>query len=348
MGLKYPLDLAAWHSWQRRQHAARHLKSRLTRQTVVSPTLHLNVPITSQPQVLVVIDVLRANNVESMLQPFQNIDRERVAVMSAEVMPDQFGEGGRRSASLTPDELDRALPDVAAVYSYGHYLAVGAVASAWAEHTGRTQFVLQHGLLTPYQPPLPPRAHALAWSAADAEFWRSGRDDVTTTVVGSTMLHAAAQAPAAAPDPGARPVYLGQLHGAELPRRGMARAAVTFCRDTGADYRPHPSEIDKVSRVQHRTWERRGIHIDRSGIPLPEVRRPVVAAFSTGILEAAARGLPSYAYYPDPPDWLREFWQRYDMHPWGASSPTPPPETGADPAAAIRAAVMTSIERSTP
>ena len=35
--------------------------------------------------------------------------------------------------------------------------------------------------------------------------------------------------------------------------------------------------------------------------------------FSTGVLEAAARGLPAWVDFPDPPAWLREFWDRYGM-----------------------------------
>ncbi|MDQ2763525.1 MAG: RNA-binding protein, partial [Pseudomonadota bacterium] len=134
------------------------------------------------------------------------------------------------------------------------------------------------------------------------------------------------------------------LHGAELPRRGMARAAFTFCREHNATYRPHPSEIDKLSRAQHALWERRGITIDRSGTPLREHNGPVVAAFSTGVLEAAARGVPSFVHYPEAPMWLAEFWDRYGMKQWG-QEPTPAPWTGADPAAAIRAAVMDVMGR---
>jgi hypothetical protein len=44
--------------------------------------------------------------------------------------------------------------------------------------------------------------------------------------------------------------------------------------------------------------------------------------WSTGILEAAAAGLPAWVYHPDPPEWLREVWQRYGLSVWG-SEPTP-------------------------
>ena len=44
-----------------------------------------------------------------------------------------------------------------------------------------------------------------------------------------------------------------------------------------------------------------GITIDRSGIPLRELGAPVVSVFSTGVLEAAAAGLPAWVTLPDPP-----------------------------------------------
>ena len=198
---------------------------------------------------------------------------------------------------------------------------------------------MQHGLLTPYAPPLPPGAQLLAWSEQDAAFWRSGRSDITTDVVGSQLLWDAAQ------DPGPRiedirPVFLGQLHGAELPRAGMTRATVVFCRRTSATYRPHPSERDLASRLQHVAFERVGIEVNRSAIPLRDLRRPVAAAFSTGLLEAAARGVPAWAFYPSPPAWLRDFWHRYGLSQWG-DDPTPtPPQPDDEPAAAVARHLM--------
>ena len=65
----------------------------------------------------------------------------------------------------------------------------------------------------------------------------------------------------------------------------------------------------------------------------------MVSVFSTGILEAAARGVPAWAAYDRPPAWLAEFWERYAMSRYG-SDPTPapaPPER--EPAAAVAAAI---------
>ena len=119
-------------------------------------------------------------------------------------------------------------------------------------------------------------------------------------------------------------IFLGQLHGAELPRAAMTRSAILFCRMTGATYRPHPSERDLMSRLQHRAFGRLGIEVDASGTALADLGRPVAAAYSTGLVEAAARGLPAWAFHPSPPAWLREFWERYGLSVWGAD-PTPAP-----------------------
>ena len=50
----------------------------------------------------------------------------------------------------------------------------------------------------PQAPPLPVGATLLAFSEADAEFWVSGRRDVTTHAVGSQLLYLAAQKAAGA------------------------------------------------------------------------------------------------------------------------------------------------------
>ncbi|MBO1765230.1 hypothetical protein [Allobranchiibius sp. GilTou38] len=334
MGLIHPRDLSAWQDWQDSRHRVRRVARRV-RRTGAPSQFVLDLPREGSARVLVALDVTEGPKKQWLLEPLEDLP---VAVLSEQPVPD-VAAGERVSRAVSADDLNALLPDVGAVLSYGHYLAVGSAAHAFAERTGRAQLVLQHGLLTPYQPPLPPHAHALAWSAADADFWTLGRDDVTAQVVGSQLLAAAAVAPAAAASAEAPLTYLGQLHGAELPRRGLAHAAYGFCRDTGATYRPHPSETDRLSRSQHRVWERRGVTLDRSGTPLRMHPGPVAAAFSTGVLEAAARGVPAFVHYPDPPPWLEEFWARYDMRPWGGE-PTPAPSTGTDPTAAIRAAVI--------
>ncbi len=97
-----------------------------------------------------------------------------------------------------------------------------------------------------------------------------------------------------------RPTFLGQLHSAEMGRREMARFTGAFCRTEGARYRPHPGERDRLSRWQHARWRRQGIELDDGSVPLRELPTPVVSVFSTGILEAAARGVPAWAAYDRP------------------------------------------------
>ena len=47
--------------------------------------------------------------------------------------------------------------------------------------------------------------------------------------------------------------------------------------------------------------------------------------FSTGVVEAAAEGMPAWVHLPDPPSWVEELWDRYGLAPWGGE-PTPSPE----------------------
>lgn len=346
-GLQHPSDLAAWRHWQRRGHRARRLAGALRRRPAITGGV-LNLPTSGEPALIIAVDITNGPKLQTLLGPARRIGLGRIATLSPTTITSQLGPNRREvviPAGITAAELGRVAPEIDTVQaglSYGHYLGMGHQVDEWASELNWQHVVLQHGLLTPFQPPLPPRARLLAWSAADADFWISGRDDVTASVVGSQMLADAAALPIGAPGGDGTPTYLGQLHGAELPRRGMARAASTFCHEHNATYRPHPSEIDKLSRLQHAVWERQGIIVGRSGTPLREHNGPVVAAFSTGVLEAAARGVPSFVHYPEAPTWLEEFWDRYDMRQWG-SKPTPAPWTGADPAAAIRDAVIDVI-----
>ncbi len=101
-----------------------------------------------------------------------------------------------------------------------------------------------------------------------------------------------------------------------MPERSMAMPAFSQRACVATDRR---------SVATHARWEASGIDIDRSGIPLRELGAPVVSVFSTGVLEAAAAGLPAWVTLADPPPWLREFWERYGLAPWGGA-PTASPE----------------------
>jgi len=224
---------------------------------------------------------------------------------------------------------------VSTVATIGDHLSVGAWAHGQATTRGWREVVVQHGLLTPYSPPPPYGVVWLAWSERDAEFIAWNRPDLLTHVTGSAMLHSAESNPAPHVSRFVTPVFLGQLHGAELSRWSMTRSVTAFWRETGAVYRPHPREEDKISRAQHALWRRMGMEFDFSP-SIHDMGRPVVSAFSTGILEAAARGIPAWAYHLDPPPWLVEVWARYGMRQWG-DRPTARPECVGEPSAILRA-----------
>ena len=363
MGLRHPESLTDWLAWSSSRRPVRLVvaasRTRLRprsgeRAQLPQWVVRLGGPA---PRVLVAVDAFSPSNWAALLQPLRHLPTDQVAVLSpagpwpdrhasswravtvppglaAEVGPAGAGPGAPSSvASWLADTP--ALATIRVVLVAGHYLPLGAAGYALATRRGLPVVIVQHGLLTPHAPPLPAGAELLAWSLADADFWRSRRTDVGVRVVGSQLLWAAtadqaqqrARHPVWAEWDGElrdRPVYLGQLHAAELARSGLAHAAYRFCRQNDAIYRPHPSEGDRVSRAIHAAWQRRGIRIDRAGRPIGDPPTPVVSVFSTGVLEAAARGLPAWVDHPNPPRWLVEFWSRYRMARWGRA-PTPAP-----------------------
>ncbi|WP_229660860.1 prephenate dehydrogenase [Marmoricola endophyticus] len=327
MGLRYA-DLSAWRRWQRRRHPLRAVRGRL-RPVRTAGVLTRG---SAEADLLVVLDGLSPSNRAALLAPVAALAPERVAVLSPVPVVDLLPEHGWSEQRWGDGE---PLGPVSAVLTAGHYLALGAVGHAEARRRDVPELVVQHGLLTPLAPPLPPGATLLAWSAADADFWGAERAEI----VGSQLLHDAAAHPAPATASSPPLTYLGQLHGAELPRRDLAAAAEAFCAAHGATYRPHPAERDRASRRTHARWEASGMTLDRSDEPLSALTGGVVSVFSTGVLEAAARGLPAWVDLPTPPAWLEEFWDRYAMRPWG-SDPTPAPARPAvEPARAVAAAL---------
>lgn len=332
MGLKHPLDLNEWHRWQQSRSRVHSFKKMVSGGD--DPSLYLALR-GQDPQLLVALDAAKPTSIASYIKPLKFFPDQDLAVLApADISTLLPGAGWRTARIFQHDTVPRSLVNVRAVLAAGHFLPAGAAAYRWSRGLNARFMVVQHGLMTPHAPPLPEGAHLLAFNMADASFWSSGRQDVTFDVVGSQLFWESAQQPVAQFDVD-RPVFLGQLHGAELPRLGLARTSSSFCISTGATYRPHPSETDKLSRLQHRWWEKRGMRIDRSGVPLTEVTAPIVSVFSTGVLEAAARGIPSWVTYARPPRWLEEFWERYAMSRWG-SEPTPAPaQPRHEPAAAI-------------
>ena len=333
-GLAHPEDLAAWQRWQDRQHPLRSVKARLRPPGPATGLLTAGGPA---PSVLVAIDSTSPSNLAALLAPVTHLDPAQVVVLSPADVRALLPDGRWTTRDWSTGE---PLPDVGVVVSAGHYLALGAASYDLARRRDVPFVVSQHGALTPVAPPLPRGAVLCAWSEEDAGFWRSGRSDITSHVVGSELLWQAGRAGHTAQvDPTAAPTYLGQLHGAELPRRDLAAAARDFCRATGATYRPHPSERDRASRRIHAAWEREGIRVDRSGAPLASATTPVVGVVSTGVLEAAARGIPAWVEFPRPPDWLADFWARYRMAQWGGPPTPAPPLAESSPARAVAALI---------
>lgn len=322
MGLRY-LDHESWARWQRSRRFLPVLKARLLGRVDGSPSDDPSCRVWvrgSAPTILVACDSDSPTNFHALLAPIQ--EAPDVSAMVIHPAGTELALPGHGWTEV-PQSRD-ALGSVTAVLTIGDHLAVGAWAHELARRSGWRQLVVQHGLLTPFSPPPPPHTEVLAWTDGDAAFLRAGRPDLTTHVVGSGLLAAAAAQAAPHVSRFARPVFLGQLHGAELSRWSMTRSATRFWRLTGATYRPHPRERDRLSLAQHALWRRIGMEIDASH-PLARLDRPVVGAFSTGVLEAAARGVPSWVFHLTPPPWLLEFWDRYGMRRWG-QEPTPVPD----------------------
>ena len=362
--LKYPLDLDAWQAWQRRQKKLKWAKYKLnsllasarSRTVAEEPVRGLLYTRGTKPQVLIVMDSFSPTNRNAILEPLKHLDAVDVALwvpedaseyLDGQYASERYSCKDWSEQEISGDELMRLLPDVRIVLSAAQFLGRGAAAYEYARAIGAEYWMVQHGLLVPQAPPLPVGCTLLAFSEADAQFWASGRRDVTTHAVGSQLLYLAAQKAAGAEEQkqnDLEPIFLGQMHGAELPRASFAYASHSFLKKYGGIYRPHPSEKDKLSVLTHKLWEKEGIRIDRSGTPLNEVPNPVVSIFSTGVLEAAIRGIPAWVYHPAPPAWLVEFWDRYGMNRWG-SEPTPAPvQPEKEPARRIAELMIETLE----
>lgn len=348
-GLRHPADLVAWRRWHESRHpvrgAARAVRAQLR------PPAAGSADVLSPGQgadLLVAVEAPHASVDRAVVAPLAHLDPARTTVVAPVGWqpPAAFAGHTRRTV---------ALPEVAtldghrSVLAAGHYTEIGAAAFALADARDLPFHVSQHGALTPFAPPLPRAARLLAWSERDGDFWTSGRHDVTVTTTGSQLLWAAGEvlasgAPAPSPTRAVASlglVYLGQGHAAEIPRARLAHAALRTCREHGAVYRPHPSERDVTSRAVLAAYRRSGITLDTGGTPLVDLEAPVVSVFSTGVLEAAARGRDAWVDFPRPPAWLGEFWERYGMHRLGGS-PTPAPARSADEPARRVAEVVTA------
>lgn len=342
MGLRFRDDLAAWQRWQ----DSRSLRSRLLPRIGRGHMEHEFVLMTNRPQprLLVLIEAAKPSTVAAYAAPLRFLSDESVAILAPSDVRHLL-EGEWRLNPVSGREVPDALREVRAVLAAGHYLPAGRLGYEWSQTLGARFVTAQHGLMTPFAPPLARGTHLLAFSEQDADFWKSGRTDVSHETVGAQILWKAAHARGErTPARESAPVFLGQLHGAELPRRISAKTARQFCMNNAADYRPHPSETDRLSRFQHSLWRRQGVKFERSGLALDELRRPVVSVFSTGVLEAAASGQHAWVTCSDPPAWIRDFWARYGLNQWG-QEPTPAPSVPElEPAQATAASLARILE----
>lgn len=352
MALIHATSLERWQDWQRSRHQLRHAKHALlgavknfrsrAPEEPARFVLH-SLPGEGEGRLLLAVDSASPTSRASLMTALPYL-RGGVDILVPEgiELPELTGRDVDRTALTDPSALNGR--GITAVASLGWHLAAGRFAHDWAAEQGIASTIVQHGALTPFAPPLPPESTLFAWTEADGAFYRSGRRDVDVRVIGSQLLWQASREGLrtdagdtdAAVDSN-RLVFLGQMHGAELPRRITAGAAIDLCRKEGALYRPHPMEVDVLSRTVHRGMRRAGIEFQDSSVPLATMSNPVVAVFSTGVLEAAVRGVPAWVHAPSAPVWVEEFWDRYRMSRWGGSEPTRGPEIGADEPARLLA-----------
>jgi hypothetical protein len=326
MSLVFDNDLDAWLSWQARQHRLRRLKGHVVDALRAPQQRWYLATGPEQPRVLVSMDTTNATAVKSVVAPLQHLGDVPIGIVAPVPLDGVVDHLDLQVRPISPGLVDGLVERARCVVTAGHYLPVGLATAEAARRYDRPLLMVQHGALTPYAPPLPEGCTLLAWSEADGAFWAEGTASAAVEVVGSQLLWEAAVT-TLAPHHDQPLTYLGQGHAAELPRPDLVRAAFELCRRHDAIYRPHPSERDKASRLVHAGYRRAGIAVDAS-IPLSQLDGPVVSVFSTGVLEAAAQGRRAWVDFPNPPEWLAEFWDRYGMSRLG-DDPTPSPHRSA-------------------
>lgn len=294
----------------------------------------------SQVRVLAVMDSASPSNRAAVLEAARLLPAHEVAYLGQRQALAACGLGGPEMATIPWASARSDLPAADRVLSIGAHLQAGREASQWAQDRGIQQVVVQHGLLTPWAPPLPHGATLLSFTEQDGRFWASGRSDIVVRAVGSQALWSAAVGAAEAPEvelAERRPlVFLGQMHGRELPRREIVGQTLGFLRrEAQTVYRPHPSEKDVLSRTVHQGMRRRGVAFQDTSVPLASTGADVVSVFSTGVLEAAQRGRRAWVHHDDPPPWLVEFWDRYGLARWGQEPTRPVRWSETEPARAV-------------
>ena len=239
-------SLEDWRRWhERRQGWLRHLRVRLASDAGARLSVHASTDIDKGRPVIVALDSASPSQRASLLRPAEILMQRGipVAVVAPEAVEPQLRTRGLSPAgNIGVQGWDvTGLPPPLSVLSAGHYLTAGWVGWKLSVAHEIPYLVVQHGVLTPHAPPPPAHAHLLVWNSKDGGFWSSGRREIATTVVGSQGLWEAAQVRVVV-DPQAPLHFLGQLHGAELPRAVTLRTVQALRTEGNFVYRPHPGE----------------------------------------------------------------------------------------------------------
>ena len=344
-GLTHPRDLEAWHRWH---HGAQPLTRRVRRtldvlRDIARPDGRAGEVVLTRGgprcRVLVLVEARTPSQLHALVAPLRDLPLDDVVVVSPVPVRDALPPWlWQESRTLAHEEVPELASGAEVVLSTGHFLGLGRLGRDAV--TDPARFVtVQHGLLTPHAPPLAEGTTLLAWSDADAEFWRSGRDDVTTQVVGSQLLWEAGLDRLAAAGRRTRARSSSASSTASSSRASsVTRGGRSFCRAEGAVYRPHPAETRPGHARPHERWQPRASPSTGRARPLRELGAPVVSVFSTGVARGRCRGAAGVGRLPRRPAVAREFWDRYDMRPLGRRPDGTAPHAPMEPSRAVAVA----------
>ena len=179
-GLLFPEDLNQWYAWQRSTNRIGNVKHTIKQVASWGKLSHISAPSRiflssrgSRPsQLVVALDSIGATSLKALIEPLAYTDVAATVISHNDITHYLPGEDWYVEEILLSEALNQLNPQV--VLSAGHYLDLGSVTFELALHIGADYVVSQHGLNTPFAPPLAPSTHLLAFSQADAEFWIAG------------------------------------------------------------------------------------------------------------------------------------------------------------------------------
>ncbi|WP_394216089.1 hypothetical protein [Brachybacterium vulturis] len=339
MALIHPRSLERWQEWRGSRRRVRGIHRARSSEPIPGYVLHTREGEGSA-RILLGIDTADGAAHGGLPAVLPYVHGSAVVVTPAGLALDELEGPEWQHRRITEPSAALDGLGITSLLTLGWHREVGRSLHEWAREADVPGAVVQHDVLTPFAPPLPPDVTLLSWTAADGEFHRADRDDIVVRAVGSQRLwQARHEASGEQPVLDAQPVFLGQLSTIELPRRVSLRAAESYCRFAGALYQPGPAETDRLARAAHLLLRRRGIGFQDPSVTLPEQGRPLASVFSADVLDAAMRGLPAWVHAPGAPSWLAAQWERYGMRRVGGE-PTPAPELGTDEPARLIAQIL--------